>query len=332
MLIAPSQDKQLIDPFNRKINYVRLSVTDRCDLRCNYCMPVGFQNYEEPKDWLTFDEIERVAKAFSNLGVDSIRITGGEPLLRKNLPTLISKLSALKGINDISLSTNATLLSVHAMALKHAGLSRVNVSLDTLDQKTFENICGRDALKKVLEGLAAAKKANLKPVKINTVFSPETTDEQIDKLVAYCIEQQFVLRFIEVMPVGDTGRDIGSKSLQQTKNRLSNKFNLVESSDRGPGPASYMVSPNSQFKVGFITPISQHFCESCNRVRLSVDGTLYLCLGQNDKFELRPLLRDGASDEELKDAIRAAINMKPERHEFNESPTKIVRIMARTGG
>lgn len=330
--MTQSENKQLIDSFDRQINYVRLSVTDRCDLRCNYCMPVGFKNYEEPKDWLTFDEIERVIKAFADLGVGSIRVTGGEPLLRKNLPTLIAKLSALDGVNDISLSTNATRLSEYALDLKKAGLSRVNVSLDSLDAQRFANICGRDVLDRVLEGLAAAKKADFNPVKINTVYSPDTTDLEIDRLVGYCIENQFVLRLIEVMPVGDTGRNVGSKSLQETKNRLSTQFNLIESIERGPGPASYMVSANNQFKIGFITPMSQHFCASCNRVRLSVDGTLYLCLGQNDKYELRPLLREGASDNELKDAIRTAVNMKPERHEFNESPTKIIRVMARTGG
>lgn len=332
MLITQTENKQLIDSFNRKINYVRLSVTDRCDLRCNYCMPVGFKNYEEPKDWLNFDEIERVIKAFADLGVDSIRVTGGEPLLRKDLPKLISRLSALDGINDVSLSTNATRLSEHALPLKQAGLSRINVSLDSLDSHRFAKICGRDVLDHVLEGLAAAKSAGLKPIKINTVYSPETTDSEIDSLVAYCIDNQFVLRLIEVMPVGDTGRNVGSKSLQETKSRLSSQFNLIESIERGPGPASYMVSANSQFKVGFITPMSQHFCATCNRVRLAVDGTLYLCLGQNDKFELRPLLREGASDEGLKDAIRTAVNMKPERHEFIESPTKIIRVMARTGG
>lgn len=323
---------QLIDPFKRRIDYVRISVTDRCDLRCSYCMPVGFTDYEEPKDWLTFDEIERVVKAFAALGVENIRLTGGEPLLRKDLPLLISRFSKVDGINDISLSTNATLLERHALALKSAGLSRLNVSMDSLNPKRFSEVCGRDALPQVLNGLQAAKDANLTPIKINTVFMPDTPDHEVDDLVDYCIKNQFVLRLIEVMPVGDTARNVGCSNLQSIKLRLQSQFGLVESIERGPGPAKYMVSGDGEFKIGFITPMSQHFCESCNRVRLSVDGTLYLCLGQNEKYELRPLLRQGASQEQLMDVIKSAIKMKPERHEFNESPQKIVRIMARTGG
>lgn len=323
---------KLIDPFKRRIDYVRISVTDRCDLRCSYCMPVGFTDYEVPKDWLTFDEIERVVEAFAALGVGNIRLTGGEPLLRKDLPLLVSRLSKVEGINDISLSTNATQLEKHALALKSAGLNRLNVSMDTLNPQRFSEICGRDALSQVLNGLQAARNAGLSPVKINTVFMHDTLDDEVDDLVDFCIKNQFVLRLIEVMPVGDTGRKVGSSSLQATILRLQSQFALVESIDRGPGPAKYLVSGDGKFKIGFITPMSQHFCESCNRVRLSVDGTLYLCLGQNEKYELRPLLRQDASQEELMDAIKSAINMKPERHEFNESPQKIIRIMARTGG
>ena len=323
---------QLLDPFRRRIDYVRISVTDRCDLRCSYCMPVGFKDYEEPKDWLTFDEIERVVKAFAALGVGSIRLTGGEPLLRKDLPSLVSRLSQVGGINDISLSTNATQLEKHASALKFAGLNRLNVSMDSMDPKRFSDICGRDALPQVLSGLQAAKDVELSPIKINAVFMHDTTDHEIDDLVDYCISNQFILRLIEVMPVGDTGRKVGSSNLQLTKFRLQSKFDLIESIERGPGAAKYLISADGKFKIGFITPMSQHFCETCNRVRLSVDGTLYLCLGQNDKYELRPLLRQGASQEELINAIKDAIKMKPERHDFNEAPDKIIRIMARTGG
>jgi GTP 3',8-cyclase len=322
----------LIDPFGRQIKYLRLSVTDRCDLRCSYCIPVGFVDYEEPKDWLTFDEIERVAKAFASLGVESIRITGGEPLLRKDLTSLVSRISSIDGVNDLSLSTNGTQLLRHAIGLKQAGLNRINVSLDSLSPERFKELCGRDALDRVIYGLERAKSVGLGPIKINSVFMPESTDAEIDDLVEYCMRNAFVLRLIEVMPVGDTGRKVGSSCLQSTMRRLQNEFGLVESTERGPGPAKYLVSSDNHFKVGFITPMSQHFCETCNRVRLSVDGTLYLCLGQNDKFELRPILRGGASHHELTEAIRLAITMKPEKHEFNESPDKIVRIMARTGG
>lgn len=296
-------------------------------------MPVGFTDYEEPKDWLTFDEIERVVEAFATLGVSSIRITGGEPLLRKNLSKLVSRLSNIDGINDLSLSTNATQLSKHAKDLKQAGLNRVNVSLDSLNPIRFSSVTGRDVLQKVLNGLQAAKKNKLEPIKINTVLMPDTPDDEIDELVEYCIREKFILRFIEVMPIGDTGRKVGSTSLQTTRLRLQREFGLIETTDSGPGPARYLISADkNQFKVGFITPMSQHFCDSCNRVRLSVDGTLFLCLGQNDKYELRPVLRSGVSDAELIETIKLAIGMKPEKHSFNEFPKKVIRIMAKTGG
>jgi GTP 3',8-cyclase len=331
--MTTNNNNVLIDPFGRRIQYLRLSVTDRCDLRCHYCMPVGFTDYEEPKDWLTFDEIERVVEAFASLGVSSIRVTGGEPLLRKNLPNLVSRLSNIDGITDLSLSTNATQLSKYAKDLKQAGLNRVNVSLDSLNPLRFSNVTGRDALQKVLNGLQAAKKNNLEPIKINSVFMPDTPDDEINELVEYCFRERFILRFIEVMPIGDTGRKVGSTSLQATKLRLQREFELIETADSGPGPAKYLTSGDkNQFKIGFITPMSQHFCGSCNRVRLAVDGTLFLCLGQNDKYELRQVLRSGVSDAELIETIKIAIGMKPEKHNFNEYPNKVIRIMSKTGG
>jgi len=323
---------ELIDPFGRKIEYLRLSVTDRCDLRCNYCMPVGFSDYEVPENWLTFDEVERVVRAFAKLGVSSVRVTGGEPLLRKNLPYLISRLSKISGLNDISLSTNGTQLTKYSSVLKEAGLNRINVSLDSLDPTEFDEICGKNVLDKVLQGLDSAKRDGFTPIKINAVYSPNTTVPSAETLIEYAMRNSFTLRFIEVMPVGDTGRDIGVSNLQILKKHCESRYGLVETLERGPGPARYLISPVNGFKIGFITPMSQHFCETCNRVRLSVDGTIYLCLGQNDKFELRPLLRAGISDEDLIEAIKLAITFKPERHVFNEQPDKIIRIMARTGG
>lgn len=323
---------ELIDPFGRKIEYLRLSVTDRCDLRCNYCMPVGFSDYEVPENWLSFEEIERVISAFAMLGVSSVRVTGGEPLLRKNLPDLISRLSQINGLDDISLSTNGTQLNKYSIALKEAGLNRINVSLDSLDPIEFGEICGKNVLDKVLLGLDSAKRVGFSPIKINAVYSPNTTISKAESLIEYAMRNRFTLRFIEVMPVGDTGRNIGASNLQILKKHCESKYGLVESLERGPGPARYLVSPENGIKIGFITPMSQHFCETCNRVRISVEGTIYLCLGQNDKFELRPLLRAGISDDGLVEAIKLAITMKPERHVFNEHPDKIIRIMARTGG
>ena len=322
----------LIDRFGRSIEYLRLSVTDRCDLRCTYCLPEGFKDFEEPEHWLTFDEIERVVGAFTRLGVSRVRLTGGEPLLRGYLPELAARLKRLSGLHDLSLSTNATQLDKHAPALAQAGISRINVSLDSLQAERIEQITGRAVLPKILAGLAAAKHAGFSPIKINMVAMQGVNDDEIDAMVAFCIEQGFVLRLIETMPMGDTGRNAQHLDLQPVKEKLRAQFGLIEGVMPGGGPARYLQTLDGNFSVGFITPISQHFCETCNRVRLSVDGTLYLCLGQEEKVELRPLLRNGVSDQALEDSILQAIAIKPERHEFREQPAKLIRFMSATGG
>lgn len=322
----------LIDRFGRAIEYLRLSVTDRCDLRCTYCIPEGFNDFEEPAHWLTFDEIERVVGAFARLGVSRVRLTGGEPLLRRNLPDLAGRLKQLPGLHDLSLSTNATQLDKHAAALFQAGISRINVSLDSLRADRIAQVTGRDVLPKILAGLDAAKRAGFAPIKINMVALQGVNDDEIDAMVAYCIEQGYVLRLIETMPMGATGRQAQHLDLQPVKERLRARFGLIDGVQSGGGPARYLQTPDGSFSVGFITPISQHFCDTCNRVRLAVDGTLYMCLGQNDRVALRPLLRDGASDEDIEDAILQAIAQKPERHEFREEPAKVIRFMSATGG
>jgi len=323
----------LVDPFKRPIEYVRLSVTDRCDLRCGYCMPKGFQDFEEPEDWLNFDEIERVIAAFGRLGVTRIRLTGGEPLVRKDLPRLARRVASLPGIDDLSLSTNATRLAKHAATLKDAGISRINVSLDSLRAERFREIT-QGKLEKVLNGLMAARDAGFHPIKINMVVMAGVNDDEVEDMVDFCIEHDFTLRFIETMPMGETGLSATRHyvDLKTIRERLARRFELLPGVMPGGGPARYVRVAGTELRIGFITPISQHFCETCNRVRLSVDGTLYMCLGQNDKFELRPLLRNGATDTELEDAIRHAITLKPERHEFNDKPEQIVRFMSMTGG
>jgi len=322
----------LTDRFQRNIEYLRLSVTDRCDLRCAYCMPEDFKGYEEPEDWLNFDEIERLIAAFARLGVKRLRLTGGEPLLRRNLPELARRLSSLPGIEDLSLSTNATQLAKYATVLKQNGVSRINASLDSLRRERIEQITGRDCLDKILAGLMAGKAAGFAPIKINMVALQGVNEDEIDDMVAFCIEQGFILRFIESMPMGSTGRDAQFLDLQPVRQRLQERFGLVEGMLPGGGPARYLKSRDGKFSIGFITPISQHFCETCNRVRLGVDGTLYTCLGQEENYPFRPLLRGGASDEEIEQGIRTAIGLKPEKHEFRENPCKIVRFMSSTGG
>jgi cyclic pyranopterin phosphate synthase len=324
---------KLTDKFGRNIEYLRLSVTDRCDLRCTYCMPKGFSDYEEPENSLTFDEIERVVKAFTELGTKRIRLTGGEPLVRKDVTELAHRLAALPGLDDLSLSTNATRMAKYATDLKAAGIQRLNVSLDTLDADKFKRLTG-GKLSKVIDGLMAAKAAGFKPIKINMVLMKGENDDDVEDMLAFCIEHGFTLRFIETMPMGDTGRDAQNQfiDLQQIKDRLASKFDLIPGVMPGGGPARYMNVANTDINIGFITPISQHFCDTCNRVRLSVDGTIYTCLGQEHNMELRPLLRAGCTDDELKQAIITAINLKPEKHEFNEKPEKLVRFMSMTGG
>ena len=323
----------LRDRFGRTIEYLRLSVTDRCDLRCSYCIPKGFRGFEEPEHWLTFDEIERLIAAFARLGTTRVRLTGGEPLLRRNVTELAQRIAATEGIRDLSLSTNATQLHRHATALKAAGVSRINVSLDSLDRGCVEKITGRDSFMQIMEGLMAGKAAGFDPIKINMVAMRGINDEEIDDMVAFCIEQNFVLRLIEAMPMGATGRDTAYLDLGPIRTRLESKFGLQpQAVELGGGPARYLATADGKSSIGFITPMSQHFCASCNRVRLAVDGTLYLCLGQEEKFEFRPLLRAGASDTDLEDAIRQAIELKPQKHDFTEEPGKIIRFMAQTGG
>lgn len=325
--------ERLTDRFGRNIEYVRLSVTDRCDLRCFYCLPKGFHDFEEPEHWLGFDEIERVIAAFARLGTRRVRITGGEPLVRRNLPELAARLHRLPGIEDLSLSTNATRLGREAQALRAAGVARVNVSLDSLRPERFKTITG-GKLDKVLDGLMAARAAGFSPIKINMVVMRDTNEDEVPDMVAFCIEHGFTLRLIETMPMGDTGREASGRyvDLQEVRRRLAQRYELIPGVMPGGGPARYVQVAGTELRIGFITPISQHFCANCNRVRLAVDGTLYLCLGQNDHYALRPLLRAGASDAALEAAIHAAIALKPERHEFREKPAQVVRFMARTGG
>jgi cyclic pyranopterin phosphate synthase len=322
----------LQDGFGRKIEYLRLSVTDRCDLRCSYCIPQGFHGFDTPEHWLTFDEIVRVVAAFARLGVARIRLTGGEPLTRHRIAVLAQRLSDLPGVHDLSLSTNATLLARYASELRAAGVSRLNVSLDSLDAQRLECITGRDCLQLVLDGLMAAKQAGFSPIKINMVVLGGENEHEVEDMVAFCMTQGFILRLIETMPMGESGRSAKYVNLQQVRQRLQERFGLIAGVVPGGGPARYLQSADGGFSLGFITPISQHFCDTCNRVRLSADGTLYLCLGQEDTLDLRALLRAGIDDAGLETAIRDAIARKPERHEFKDQPHKIVRIMSQTGG
>ena len=326
---------ELIDPFGRRIDYLRLSVTDRCDLRCFYCMPEGFKDFEEPEHWLTIAELERLLGLMADMGLRRVRLTGGEPLVRKGVVDIARMLGGMSGVRDIALSTNATRLAPMARDLRAAGVHRLNVSLDTLDAARFKQIT-QGKLEKVLDGLMAAKEAGFAPIKINMVVMKGINEADVESVLAFCIAHGFVLRLIETMPMGDTGRDAVDHyvSLQTIKQRLMTRYELlpVINPVDGAGPARYLRIAGTETQIGFITPMSEHFCGTCNRVRLAVDGTMYLCLGQEHQFSFRPLLRKGIPDDELKAALISAIGLKPERHEFQDKPEKVIRFMSMTGG
>jgi len=323
----------LTDGFGRRIDYLRVSVTDRCDLRCSYCLPKDFKGFETPANWLRHDEMARLVGVFVGLGIRKVRLTGGEPLLRRGVADLARDIAAMPGLADLSVSTNGTQLVRHAEALRAAGVTRLNISLDTLDAAAFSQITGRDCLESVLAGLAAARQAGYSPIKLNSVVHAATPEDDVRRLLDYAVEQGFVLRLIEPMPMGECGRGFTHTDLNALGARLAADAGLVPSlAGSGTGPARYWTAGEGAPVLGVITPMSRHFCAACNRVRLGVDGTLYLCLGQEAQVPLGRLLRSGASDAELTRAILAGIAAKPERHDFVTRPERIVRFMAQTGG
>jgi cyclic pyranopterin phosphate synthase len=310
-----------------------LSVTDRCDFRCFYCIPKGFKDFTQRDDQLDLEEFVRLVRIFSELGVSKLRLTGGEPLVRRDICEMARLFTALPGIDELSMSTNASRLAEYASELKSAGVSRINVSLDSLRPELFRQITKGD-LGSVISGLKAAQAAGFRPIKINMVVMKDLNLDEVGDMVDFCLDHRFTLRFIETMPVGEAGHHASDRyvSLDQVRAILERQFELEPANMTGSGPARYLRVKGKRLKIGFITPMSQHFCTSCNRVRLSSEGTLYLCLGQHDKLELRPLLRQGASDEELKSAVQGAVRQKPEKHEFNSRPQQVVRVMSMTGG
>ncbi|MCU7844055.1 MAG: GTP 3',8-cyclase MoaA [Candidatus Thiodiazotropha sp. (ex Monitilora ramsayi)] len=323
----------LKDSFNREIQYLRLSVTDRCDFRCFYCLPRSHREFETPEEWLTSEEIERLIGQFASLGVKHVRLTGGEPLVRKELHDIANRIAALPGIEELSLSTNASRLAQYSDSLHEAGVRRLNISLDSLDEERFKQITG-SKLQPVLQGIDAALASGFHPIKVNMVIMRGINDHEVEKMVEYCLDRGLTLRFIETMPVGEGGRSASEHylPLSEIEARLRERYSLKPAAMRGSGPANYFQIDDSGLVIGFITPQSQHFCDTCNRVRLSVTGDLHLCLGQEDRLALRPMLRSGASDEEIRQAIRDAIARKPERHHFDEAPEAILRPMSALGG
>jgi cyclic pyranopterin phosphate synthase len=321
------------DGFGRTISYLRLSVTDRCDFRCRYCLPRSHRGFATADDWLTPSEIAHIVRLFVGLGVEHVRLTGGEPLVRRELPQIATAVASLPGIRDLSLSTNASRLAGRAEALRRAGVTRLNISLDSLDATRFHAITG-GRLDRVLSGIAAARRAGFAPIKINTVAMRGINDDEFEDLVEFCMAHGLALRFIETMPVGLAGQEAQSRYLPLTEveRTLRRRFTLRPAAMQGSGPARYYQVDDSDLLIGFITPQSQHFCATCNRVRLSVRGDLFLCLGQEHRVPLGEQLRAGASDAALRKAIVDGIARKPRQHEFDSAPIKIGRPMSALGG
>jgi cyclic pyranopterin phosphate synthase len=328
----------LKDPFGRAITYLRVSVTDRCDFRCVYCMP-EHMNFLPKAEVLSLEELERLCLAFVGHGVERIRLTGGEPLVRKNILSLIEGLGAKIGatpLKELTLTTNGSQLARHAGALAAAGIKRINVSLDSLDEKRFRDITRWGDLSQVLAGIEAAAKAGLK-IKINMVALRGINEDEIPTMLRWAHRQGFDLTLIETMPLGETGEDRADRylPLSLVRANLEQEFTLTPSAHRTGGPARYFQVEETGGRLGLITPLTHNFCESCNRVRLTCTGTLYMCLGQEDRAELRTVLRSG-DDAALDRAIAAAIARKPKGHDFvidrRRPAAGIARAMSVTGG
>jgi cyclic pyranopterin phosphate synthase len=331
-----TQTKVLIDQFGRRVDYIRLSITDRCDFRCVYCMSEDM-TFLPRNEVLTLEECARLVKAFVGLGVGKVRITGGEPLVRKNALWLFEEIGQLEGLRELVLTTNGSQLERYAQSLKNAGVRRINISLDSLDQERFRKITRVGELDKVLDGIDAAKRAGFENIKLNTVLMRGINDDEAVPLLEFAISQGLDIAFIEEMPLGEVDHARGSTfvSNDATLKLLQQHYTLVSSAETTGGPARYWRIPDTQTKVGFISPHSHNFCESCNRVRITCKGELYLCLGQESKVELMPLLREYPHDDTpLVEAILQSMQIKPKGHDFDlrRAEPAVVRFMSVTGG
>ena len=332
---------RLVDPFQRAISYLRVSVTDRCDFRCVYCMSEQM-TFLPKKDLLTLEELDRMCSTFIGLGVEKLRITGGEPLVRRDIMTFFRAMTRhldSGALKELTVTTNGSQLARFAQDLDAAGVRRVNVSLDTLDADKFARVTRWGRLDQVLKGIEAAQAAGLR-VKINTVALKGFNEDELFALVDWCAANDMDLTFIEVMPMGDLGNEdrVGQYwALTDLRERLAERFTLTELAERTGGPARYMRLEETGQKIGFITPLTHNFCESCNRVRLTCTGELFMCLGQEDNADLRAPLRNFPdTDAPLISAIEKAIGRKPRGHDFDYSRQRVdgqmPRHMSHTGG
>jgi GTP 3',8-cyclase len=323
----------MIDPFGRIVSYLRVSVTDRCDFRCVYCMAEDM-NFLPKADLLTLEELERLCAVFIRLGVRKLRLTGGEPLVRRGVMGLIERLGARlgQGLEELTLTTNGSQLAHHAAGLKAAGIKRINVSLDTLEAQKFAAITRWGRLPQVLEGIEAARAAGLR-VKINMVALKGVNDDEFSAMLAWCGARGFDLSLIETMPVGEVvHREETHLPLDGVRAMLGRDWTLSPSTHVTGGPSRYWDVAETGTRIGFITPLSNHFCDDCNRVRVTCTGTLFMCLGQEDAADLRAPLRASEDDAALERAIHAAIARKPKGHTFDITRPAVARHMSMTGG
>lgn len=328
--------RELVDQFGRKVDYIRLSITDRCDFRCQYCMAEDM-TFLPRDEVLSLEECARLVRIFVELGVSKVRITGGEPLVRKNALWLFNEIGRLEKLKELVLTTNGSQLAKQSKALKSAGVKRINISLDSLNNERFKAITRTGELLKVLDGIQAAKQAGFENIKLNTVLMRGINDDEALPLVDFAIQQALDISFIEEMPLGEVNhaRDSTFISNADTLKILQNKYVLTASTHQTGGPARYWQVAGTQTRIGFISPHSHNFCESCNRVRITCKGELFLCLGQEDKIDLMPLLRQYPSDDRpLIDAILQSMTIKPKGHDFDlrRAQPAVIRFMSHTGG
>jgi len=322
----------LSDSFQRPIDYLRISVTDRCNLRCIYCMPAEGINLLSHEDVLSYEEIYQVATAAAELGIKKVRITGGEPLVRIDLSSLIRMLAQIDAIDDIALTTNGILLAQYADELKAAGLRRVNISLDTLKPDKFRLITRGGDLDGVLEGIEAAGTAGLNPIKINVVVMAGSNDNELTDFARKTVDEGWNVRFIEHMPFNSEMASSSFVSVNEIRERLASLGELEPCTFKGNGPAKYYRLPQAKGTIGFITPVSEHFCFHCNRLRLTADGRLRPCLLSEQEIDLRQPLRQGISAEELKKLIKRAVESKPRKHKLAEGMVPRNRPFSQVGG
>ncbi|ARS54118.1 GTP 3',8-cyclase MoaA [Kushneria konosiri] len=327
---------ELIDDFDRRIKYVRISVTDRCDFRCVYCMSEEMTFL--PRDQvLSIEELSLVARAFTELGVEKIRLTGGEPLVRRNIDELVSNIGALEGLRDFTMTTNGAQLRRYASSLRQAGMQRLNISLDSLDPERFRELTRTGSLEKVIDGIRAAKEAGFERIKLNAVILKGRNDDEILDLVDFARNEEIDISFIEEMPLGNVSEHSRQEtfcSSDEVRSIIEARYPLLSSAENTGGPSRYYRMADSVSRIGFISPHSHNFCDSCNRVRVTCEGRLLLCLGNEHSTDLRAVIRQYPGEiEPLKQKIRDSMSLKPHRHHFTtDGDVQIVRFMNMTGG